>query len=207
MAEPAIAELKRAEPDVEIVWRAFELRPDPVPTLDPGGKYLTRVWRDAVYPLAASLGMLMRLPPIQPRSRRAHEAAKWTGVQGRFDDFNSALFRAIFERGEDIADPEVLTQLAAALGLDAASLRRALDSREFEAEVLADERDAELLGVTGVPAFIASRRAIVSGVQPAAALREMIERVRMFDTGEPTATTAAPQALPLAITRRWTEDD
>jgi predicted DsbA family dithiol-disulfide isomerase len=149
--------------------------------------------------------MLMRLPPIQPRSRRAHEAAKWAQAEGRFDDFNSALFRAIFERGEDIADPEVLTQLAAALGLDAASLRRALDSREFEAEVLADERDAELLGVTGVPAFIASRRAIVSGVQPAAALREMIERVRMFDTGEPTA--AAPQALPLPLTRRWTEDD
>jgi len=207
LAEPAIAELKRAEPDVEIVWRAFELRPDPVPTLDPGGEYLTRVWRDAVYPLAASLGMLMRLPPIQPRSRRAHEAAKWAGAQeGRFDDFNAALFRAIFERGEDIADTGVLMQLAATLELDAASLRRALDSREFEAEVLADERDAELLDVTGVPAFIASRRAIVSGVQPAAALREMIERVRVFDTGEPTASTA-PQALPLPLTRRGTQDD
>jgi len=205
LAEPAVAELKRAEPDVEIVWRAFELRPEPVPTLDPRGQYLTRVWRDAVYPLAGRLGITMRLPPIQPRSRRAHEAAKWAQTQGRFDEFNAALFRAIFERGEDIADAGVLTQLAAILELNAALLRRALDSREFEPEVLADERDAELLGVTGVPAFVASRRAMLTGVQPAAALREMIERVRMLDTGEVSA--AAPQTLPLPITRRRTQDD
>jgi len=209
LAEPAVAELKLTEPDVEIVWRAFELRPEPVPTLDPAGEYLTRVWRDAVYPLAARMGITMHLPPIQPRSRRAHEAAKWAQVQGSLQNFNAALFRAIFERGEDISDPDVLAQLAAILELDAASLRRALDSREFEAAVLADERDAELLGVAGVPAFVASRRAIVSGVQPTAALRQMIERVRMFDTGEPSAatTTTAPQALPLPITRRRTQDD
>ncbi len=205
MAEPAVAELKRVEPDVEIVWRAFELRPEPVSTLDPRGEYLTRVWRNAVYPLAERMGITMRLPPIQPRSRRAHEAAKWAQTQGRFDEFNAALFRAIFERGEDIADAGVLTQLAAILELNAALLRRALDSREFEPEVLADERDAELLGVTGVPAFVASRRAMLTGVQPAAALREMIERVRMLDTGEVSA--AAPQTLPLPITRRRTQDD
>jgi predicted DsbA family dithiol-disulfide isomerase len=205
LAEPAVAELKHSEPDVEIVWRAFELRPDPVPTLDPRGEYLTRVWRDAVYPLAARLGITMRLPPIQPRSRRAHEAAKWAQAQGSFDAFNAALFRAIFERGGDIANLEVLTQLAATLELDFHSLRRALDSREFEAQVLADERDAELLGITGVPAFVASRRAIVSGVQPAAVLRDMIERVRLFDTSD--SNTAAPQALPSPITRRRTQDD
>ena len=28
------------DPNVAIVWRAFELRPDPVPTLDPNGDYL-----------------------------------------------------------------------------------------------------------------------------------------------------------------------
>jgi len=207
LAEPAVAELKLAEPDVEIVWRAFELRPHPVPTLDPGGEYLTRVWRDAVYPLAARLGIEMRLPPIQPRSRSAHEAAKWAQAEGRFDDFNAALFRAIFERGEDIADPGVLAQLAATLELDAASLRRALDSREFEAQVLADERDAELLGVTGVPAFVAARRAIVSGVRPVAALREMIGRVRLFGTTGQQPASAAPQTLPLPVTRRRTQDD
>jgi len=186
------------------VWRAFELRPAPVPTLDPAGEYLTRVWRDAVYPLAARLGITMRLPPIQPRSRLAHEAAKWAQGQGRFDDFNAALFRAIFERGEDISDPDVMAQLAASLELDAASLRRSLASREFEPEVLADERDAELDGVTGVPAFVAARRAMLTGVQPAAALHDMIKRIRLL---EPEQPSAPPQTMPLPITRRKPQDD
>jgi predicted DsbA family dithiol-disulfide isomerase len=205
LAEPAIEELRRVEPGVEIVWRAFELRPEPVPTLDPGGEYLTRVWRDAVYPLAANLGITMRLPPIQPRSRRAHEAAKWAHTQGRFADFNAAIFRAFFERGEDIADARVLAGLADALGLDAGALGRALDAREFEPQVLADERDAELLGISGVPAFIAARRAMLFGVQTAAGLRELVERVRTAD-----ATAQSPdqvETLPLPITRRRSAED
>src|SRR5512144_2538875 len=103
----------RAEPDVEIVWRAFELRPSPVPTLDPGGDYLQRAWQNSVYPLAAKLGITMTLPPVQPRTRLAHQAAHWARACGRFDDYHQALFRAFFERGEDIGQVPVLAPLAA----------------------------------------------------------------------------------------------
>jgi predicted DsbA family dithiol-disulfide isomerase len=163
---------------VEILWRAFELRPEPVPTLPPGGEYLTRVWRDSVYPLAERLGVKMRLPPVQPRSRLAHQAAKWAGSINRFDDYNESVFRAFFERGEDISDTEVLVRLAATLGLDREGLRRALDQRDFEEVVMADELEAEELGVRGVPAFVANRRAALSGVQSVAALQALVDRVR-----------------------------
>jgi len=119
--------LKRIRPDVELVWKAFELRPDPAPSRDPAGEYLTRVWRDSVYPLAEQLGVTMRLPPIQPRSRRAHEAAKWAQTRDQFDAYNEALFRAFFERGEDISEIDVLEKLARALQLDNSSLRAALE--------------------------------------------------------------------------------
>ena len=161
-----------------MVWRAFELRPEPVPTLDPGGEYLTRVWRDGVYPLAEQLGVTMKLPPVQPRSRLAHEAAKWAATVNRFDDYNEALFRALFERGENIGEPDLLVKLATELRLDAGGLRRALARHEFEAQVLTDERDAEILGVHAVPAFVANRRAALSGVQSVVALQTLIERVR-----------------------------
>jgi hypothetical protein len=39
---------------------------------------------------------------MQPRSRLAHQAAHWARGQGRFEDYNAAVFRAFFERGEDI---------------------------------------------------------------------------------------------------------
>ncbi|MEN3328042.1 MAG: hypothetical protein V7638_2849 [Acidobacteriota bacterium] len=158
------------------MWKAFELRPDPAPSLDPAGEYLTRVWRDSVYPLAQRLGMTMRLPPIQPRSRRAHEAAKWAQSQDQFNAYNEALFRAFFERGEDISDIEVLGKLARDLGLDDSSLRASLESKQFEPSVIADEREAAELGVHAVPAFVFNRRFALSGVQPLAALEQMVNR-------------------------------
>jgi integrase len=52
----------------EVVWRAFESRPESVPALDPNGEYLRRVWRSSVYPLAEQLGVTMLLPPVQPHT-------------------------------------------------------------------------------------------------------------------------------------------
>jgi len=170
--------LKRAEPGVRVVWKAFELRPEPVPALDPGGEYLRRVWQGSVYPLAERLGVTMRLPPVQPRSRLAHESAQWARSLGRFDEYNAAVFRAFFERGEDIGDTEVLLRLAAESGLDASGLRAALEAREFEPGVVADEREAAELGVSGVPAFVADGRLALSGVQTLEGLRELVARAR-----------------------------
>jgi len=173
-----VHQLKLAEPDIEVIWRAFELRPEPVLTLDPQSEYLSRAWRDRVYPLAEKLGMPMKMPPVQPRSRLAHEAAQWARIKGRFDDFNGAVFRAFFERGENIGRTDVLLQLTSELSLDSHSLRTALENEEFREAVLTDERAAQNLGVRAVPSFVADRRATVSGVQSLTMLQEFIRRVR-----------------------------
>lgn len=166
---------------MEIVWRAFELRPDPVPKRDPNGEYLIRVWRDSVYPLAEQLGVTMRLPPIQPRSRRAHEAAKWAQTQDRFDDLNDAIFRSFFERGEDIESVDVLTGLARQLRMDDSGLRTAIENKQFEADVIADENEATQLGLHAVPAFVANRRIALSGVQSSTALSQLVQRASAFE--------------------------
>lgn len=129
----------------------------------------------------------MRLPPIQPRSRRAHEAAKWAQTQNQFDAYNEALFRAFFERGEDIGNIDVLERLARDLALasnlqlDASNLRAALENKQFEPSVVADEHEASELGVHAVPAFVFNRRFALSGVQPLAALEQMVNRARAID--------------------------
>lgn len=178
MAEPAIHELAKSEPAIEIIWRAFELRPDPVPTLPPDGEYLHRVWDNSVYPMAESMGIPIKLPPVQPRSRLAHEAAHWAQTEGKFEEMNVAIFRAFFERGENIGEVGVLISLASALDLESDNLRRALESREFEPSVIVDEQTAEQLGVSGVPAFVANRKFALSGVQPSENLKMLVERVR-----------------------------
>jgi predicted DsbA family dithiol-disulfide isomerase len=173
-----VRELGEKDPDVAIVWRAFELRPDPVRTLDPNGEYLHRVWGSSVYPLAGNLGIAIKLPPVQPRSRRAHEAAQWARRHGKFREYNDALFRAFFQRGEDIGDIEVLVRSASDMGLDDNDLRAALDNGLYLENVLADEREAKKLGLSGVPAFVANRKIALSGVQSVESLQKLVEHAR-----------------------------
>ena len=171
-------QLKETDPNVDIVWRAFELRPEPVPTLDPKGDYLQRVWASSVYPLAETLGIDIKLPPVQPRSRRAHEAAHWARRRGQFDAYNDALFRAFFQRGEDIGNADVLTRLATDIGLDGEALRQALDSNLHLENVLADEREAGKLRLSGVPAYIANRKIALTGVQSLKSLQDFAQHAR-----------------------------
>jgi len=167
LAEPAIQDLVSQDQNIRIRWRAFELRPEPVPTLDPDGDYLVSAWQNHVYPLAAKMNMPLKRPPVQPRSRLAHEAAKWAGKYGRFDEYHYALFRAFFEYGKDIGNIEILKGVASDLKLDANSLHVSLKNNEYTAMVLADDHEARQAGVRAVPAFVVNGKVIAAGVQSA----------------------------------------
>ena len=149
-----------------------------MPTLDPNGDYLHGIWGSSVYPLAKNLGVEIKLPPVQPRSRRAHQAAHWARRHGKFREYNDALFRAFFQRGDDIGNTDVLIRLAADMGLQADELRRALDNDLHLENVLADEREAKKLGLRGVPAFVADRKIALSGVQSVESLQKFVEHAR-----------------------------
>ena len=176
LAEPALHELLKERSDVDVIWRSFELRPNTVPPLDPNAEYLQRVWESSVYPMAARFGVTMKLPPVQPRTRRTHEAAHWARSIGRFDEYHSALLRAFFERGENIGEIDVLVALADSLGMPGEALRAALVSRAFEQAVIDDEEIARHTDVGSVPAFIANGKFGVIGAQPVEVLRELVDR-------------------------------
>jgi predicted DsbA family dithiol-disulfide isomerase len=175
---------ERGGEEIAVVWRAFELRPEPVPTLDPDGEYLHRVWGQSVYPMARERGMTLRLPPVQPRSRKAHEATAFARAEGHADAMNEALFRAFFAEGRDIGDPSVLAAIGREGGLDADALARALAEGRFTAEVLADEAEAQRLGLSGVPALVIGPSAepvehgyLLQGAQPYVTVAAVVERV------------------------------
>jgi len=121
-------------------------------------------WVQSVQPMAAKLGVKMRMPSVVPRTRLAHEAAAWARANGQADALHDAIFRAFFERSADIGQIEVLADLAANVGLDSADLKHSLALHTHLPEVLADEQQAQNYGLTGVPAFIWNGRGLV-GVQ------------------------------------------
>lgn len=142
---------------LSVEWHAFELRPQTVPTLDPSGEYLRTTWARSVYPMAEQRGMVLRLPPVQPRSRKAFEASEFARDHDRFDAMHHAIFRAFFEHGKDIGDIAVLVDLGAVVGLDPEKLRRALEENRYTERVLRDESLAQRLGINAVPALLVRR--------------------------------------------------
>ncbi len=165
--------LRYGEEAVEVDWRAYELRPDPIPTFDPNGEYLHRVWSASVYPMTRSLGVTLRLPTVQPRSRKALQAAEFARERGRYDAVHTALFKAFFEEGRDRGDAEVLLDAGESVGLNREELRAALDEERYVGKAISDERLAARLGVysvatmfvapEGVPSEEAER---ITGAQP-----------------------------------------
>jgi predicted DsbA family dithiol-disulfide isomerase len=197
LGEPVLERIRdELGSDVAVEWRAFELRPEPVPTLDPGGDYLHSIWNSSVYPMAQRRGMLLRLPPVQPRSRRALEAAELARERGRFEPMHHALFRAFFEDGRDLDDLEVLLEVGTSAGLDPEELRTALEQGLHTEPVLRDERLAQELGISGVPAMLVSpgdapleEGELVMGAQPYESVRAAVERVQR---GESRRTHSGP---------------
>jgi predicted DsbA family dithiol-disulfide isomerase len=89
------------------------------------------------------------------------------------------LHQAYFNDGQNIADPEVLADVAAAAGLGRAETLRRLRTDQGLAETEAAIEGAYRLGVTGVPFFIFDNRYALSGAQPPqtilAAMRQTAE--------------------------------
>lgn len=185
LAEPALERLAEELPDdVVVSWHAFELRPEPAPTLDPNGEYLRDIWTRAVYPMAEQRGMTLRLPPLQPRSRLALEAAEFARAHGKFNEVNRAIFEAFFEHGADIGDRETLLRIAGDVGINCDALCEALERGDYREGVIADEELAHQLGVSGVPAMLLRYEGEpleasleISGAQPYHLLRSAVDEL------------------------------
>jgi predicted DsbA family dithiol-disulfide isomerase len=98
-------------------------------------------------------------------SRLAQELGKWAEQIGKGDAFHDAVFRAYFADGRNIADVNILADVAAAVGLDAGEAHAMLAARTFKAAVDTDWARAYESRVTAVPTFLMSGQTLV-GAQP-----------------------------------------
>src|SRR4051794_13649035 len=135
----------------------FELRPYPTETLRPEGEYLQRAWRQSVYPIAQRMGVPIKLPAVspQPHTHLAFEGFQFAKKHGKGNEYNHRVLEAFFVEGQDIGQVEVLTKLAAEVGLDEKKFGEAMRIRKYqEAHQQALRHAYEEVGVTGVPMFV-----------------------------------------------------
>lgn len=173
-----LARALAAESDVAVSvrWRAFMLNPDmPAEGMDRqaylalkfGGPAQARRVYENVLQAAAQEGLVLALDriPRTPSTVAAHRLIRWAGEQGDADPVVEALFRAYFQEGRDIGDPDELAEIAAAAGLDRGEARVMLARPDGAAEIVAEDRAARRIGINGVPCFIFDGQYAVSGAQ------------------------------------------
>ena len=174
--------------EVEVVWRSFELDSS-APTERVGeyaqllaSKYGVDVARaqemiDTMTATAAQEGLDFRFDRARTGSTfDAHRLLHLAAERGVQDAVKERLLRATFSEGEPIGDRDALVRLAQEAGLDAEEVRAVLQDGTYADAVRADEQEAQQLGVTGVPFFVVDRAYAVSGAQPAAVLRQLLDR-------------------------------
>jgi len=171
---------------LEIDWHPFDLRAGqrgPDGEIDPeadDGKdddYYEQA-RENVERLAERYDVEMTLElATEIDSRPAQVVSfhlKQTEPYDRWLAFDVAVFDALWQDGRDIGDPDVLSDLAAEVGIDPETVERALDDPDTQ-EAVAERFDAARReGVTGVPTFVYEGYA-ARGAVPPEHLRRLVE--------------------------------
>ena len=167
-----------ARPGLEthVNWRPFQLNPDmPAEGVDTK-QHMARIIpdparlkmaHDNLAQQGAALGLDFQFDKIQrePNTSGAHRLILWALQAGKQNAAVEALFRAHFTEGRFIADPEVLADIGAEIGLD-----RALVAAKLAAGAEVDfVRDAHAMavrtGITGVPCTIFNSRFALMGAE------------------------------------------
>jgi predicted DsbA family dithiol-disulfide isomerase len=87
------------------------------------------------------------------------------------------LLKAYHGDGKDPGNVDVLVEAAQSVGLDAAQAREVLESGQYAAEVRAQERNNQAMGIQSVPSIIFNRRHLMTGGQPVEAFVQGIQQI------------------------------
>ena len=186
------------EIEAQVRWRPFELNPDMPAEGEQQEAHLQRKYRRSAEEGAAIRGQMKAIadgagvslsyagdeaeapPAMMWNTRDAHKLLGFALEQAGPEmqtRLKLALFKAHFNKRQRIGEREVLLDIAAAVGLHREAARAALDDAELEARVVAEERQAWDMNISGVPAMIVNGKFLIPGAQAPETYVNAIRRV------------------------------
>ncbi|MFC2047852.1 DsbA family protein [Chloroflexota bacterium] len=165
--------------DVEVEWKAFELRldipregqPRPPKSGDIDGlKPITKSMADEIH-------VTMKRPGFYAHTRLAFEATEYAKEQLKFDEFHLGMFKAYWEKGLNIGLVNVIRDVAVECGLDGDELERCLKEGWYTGEIGLQNEEARALGIDRTPSFIIGN-CLARGVAPYEQFQKLMETVR-----------------------------
>lgn len=162
---------------IEVFWHPFELNPQMAAEGENlrdhlAAKYGTtaeasRQARQRLTALGAGLGFEFNYGDDMRmvNTFKAHQLVEWAQDSGKGHDANLALMAAFFTHRMDLNDEQVLTEIAAGIGLDREAAAQILAHGERADQVRQKEAFWTSRGISGVPAMIFQRQHLVTGAQ------------------------------------------
>lgn len=185
--ENALAKFPQKEA-IEIEWKSFQLNPDQktnpkISTLE----YLaeTKGWSleqareisSQVAGMAESEGLIFNFEnAVVANTKNAHRLIHLAKAADKGGEMKERLLKAYFTEGLNIDDSETLISLGKEIGLEEESIKKLLESNQYEDAVDQDIYESRLIGVKGVPFFVLDRKFGISGAQPDEVFTQTLEK-------------------------------
>ena len=177
--------------DFEIEWKSFQLDP----TIEPqSGKDVYTFLAErkgisveqsiemhkGVTERAKSVGLDYHFDKaVISNSLTAHRIIHLAKAKKLGDEMEEIFFKAYFTDGKDLNDDQTLIELGIQAGLDSNEVKEVVDNKDlYLSDVKSDIKEAQEIGVQGVPFFVFDRKYAVSGAQPVEAFVNTIKEVQ-----------------------------
>ena len=176
-----MVDLLKAEYKVDVEWRPYYLRPDTPPEGMDLPEYIIKARASGadnrLENMAKLHGMEFKSPDRIYNTRIAHEATEYAREHGLGLEFHRVVFRKVYADGQDPSKWETLRSAAEEVGLNAEDMQSVVDGGKYTAEVAAQVRYAQEIGVTGVPTYVINDRYAVVGAQPYEVFKRALAKI------------------------------
>ncbi len=191
---------KKSPHTVNVTWRPYMLDPTvpeagmPYPAYmknkfgdGPSNKF--KAMREHLEKAAPGVGITFRFGdiPMRPNTLNAHRLMRWATGQGLGNKTAEALFKSFFDDLDDVGNADILSDIAANVGMDADLVKELLAKDDDKSTVKEEIQFFRNLGVSGVPCFIYQGQFAVQGAQePSAHVKALAEAAKI----QPDAQTS-----------------
>lgn len=169
------------EYDLEVRYTYFPLHPEtpvegrPLADLFAGREKMLAGMRSRLVAFMEEEGLEYGDRSHTYNSRLAQELAVWGDEESVTDALHDALYRAYFVDARNLAETDVLVDVAESVGLDGARARTLIENRTNRETIDDHWRRATEMGVRGVPTFVSEGFGVV-GAQPYEALEDLVSK-------------------------------
>lgn len=202
----ALEELN-GEVEAQLRWRPFELNPNMAEEGEEQDAHLAKKYqrsdeeraaiRSQMKSIADKAGVSLTYegedpapPAMMWSTRAAHMLLSWAleevGPQKQ-TALKLALFKAHFNERRNVSDHDVLLDIAASVGLHREAAKAALSDATLLERVLAEERQAWDMNISGVPAMIVNGKFMIPGAQAPEVYVNALRRVAAKEASQASA--------------------